>query len=149
MIPNGPVSSGDLFVFYGLLKQGASGMPAHIDLGAAGEFLGPCRFKGTLHDLGGFPGVVDGETLCHGVRYRLDHERLALALDQFEDVIPGDPDNSLYKRVKVPLLDDRAKETGEIAWIYWYNQPVHGFAIRADGNWPLEAGKTRDKVREI
>ena len=41
MSANGPVSPGDLFVFYGLLKQGAAGMPAHIDLDAAGTFGAP------------------------------------------------------------------------------------------------------------
>ncbi|GAB5457099.1 MAG: hypothetical protein Hens3KO_01290 [Henriciella sp.] len=143
MTLNGPVSSGDLFVFYGLLKQGASGMPAHIDLEAAGEFLGPCRFKGELYDLGGYPGVVDGETLCHGVRYRLNNSSLAKALDEFEDVIPDDAETSLYQRVKITLLDDQAKETGERAWIYWYNQSTECFTKREDGNWPLEAGKAR------
>lgn len=143
MTANGPVSSGDLFVFYGLLKQGAVGMPAHIDLDAAGKFLGPCRFKAALYDLGGFPGVVDGDTLCHGVRYQLRDATIADALDAFEDVIPDDPEKSLYQRVKVSLLDDQAKETGERAWIYWYNQPVDVFTKREDGNWPLHAGKMR------
>ena len=98
MTLNGPVSSGDLFVFYGLLKQGASGMPAHIDLDKAGVFLGPCRFRGALYDLGGFPGVIDGDGLCHGVRYRLDDAALIAPLDEFEDVLPDDLEASLYVR---------------------------------------------------
>lgn len=143
MTLNGPVSSGDLFVFYGLLKQGASGMPDTIDLETAGEFLGPCRFLGGMYDLGGFPGVVRGDTLCHGVRYRLDQASLAADLDAFEDVIPNDPTYSLYMRIKIPLLDDSGKLTGEKAWAYWYNQSVKTFPEVTDGNWPLDAGKTR------
>ncbi len=144
MSVNGAVSPGDLFVFYGLLKQGASGMPQHIDLDAAGEFLGPCRFRGALYDLGGFPGVVEGDGLCRGVRYRLNDTRIISALDEFEDVLPDDPAASLYLRKIVALLDDAGNETGEQAWIYWYNQPIAGFKRLEDGNWPLDRGRARN-----
>ena len=138
----GPVRSGDLFVFYGLLKQGAAGMPADLALEASGAFLGPCRFRGRLLDLGGFPGVVDGDTLCHGVRYRLADASLIRAMDAFEDVT-NDPATSLYVRMRIPLLADDGTPTGEQAWIYWYNQATEGFAEIADGNWPLDAGRVR------
>jgi gamma-glutamylcyclotransferase (GGCT)/AIG2-like uncharacterized protein YtfP len=134
--------SGDLFVFYGLLKQGAAGAPSALDLAGAGEFGAPCRFRGQMVDLGGFPGVVMGETLCHGIRWRVRDASIVPAMDEFEDVT-DDPETSLYLRVKVPLLDDAGKETGETAWIYWYNRSVDGYAPVADGNWPLDAGKTR------
>lgn len=137
-----PVQSGDLFVFYGLLKQGAAGMPADLPLERAGTFLGACRFRGRLLDLGGFPGVVDGDTLCHGLRYRLADASLIGAMDAFEDVT-DDPGTSLYVRTKIPLLDDHSAPTGEQAWVYWYNQPVEGFEEIADGNWPLDAGRAR------
>jgi gamma-glutamylcyclotransferase (GGCT)/AIG2-like uncharacterized protein YtfP len=143
MTTNGPVSSGDLFVFYGLLKQGASGMPAHIDLEAAGTFGSPCWLRGVLYDLGGFPGVVAGEGLCQGIRYRMTDTSIIAALDEFEDVVPGDPARSLYERRKVALLDAGGAGTGEEAWIYWYIQPVTGFEQITDGNWPLERGWTR------
>ena len=57
---NGEVRPGDLFVFYGLLKQGAAGAPSDLPLAAAGTFGAPCRFRGAMYDLGGFPGVVAG-----------------------------------------------------------------------------------------
>ncbi|MDP3460251.1 MAG: gamma-glutamylcyclotransferase [Hyphomonas sp.] len=136
------VRSGDLFVFYGLLKQGAAGAPAALDLAGAGEFGAPCRFRGRMVDLGGFPGVVAGETLCHGVRWRVRDAGIVPAMDAFEDVTE-DPATSLYRRVNVPLLDDSGAATGEEAWIYWYNRSVGGLPIVADGNWPLDAGKTR------
>ncbi len=137
-----PVTSGDLFVFYGLLKQGAKGMPADLPLEASGTFLGPCRFKGRLLDLGGFPGAVDGANLCHGVRYELSDVSLLATMDAFEDVT-DDPATSLYVRKKIPLLDDDAAPTGDEAWIYWYNQPTSGFEEISDGNWPLDAGRAR------
>lgn len=138
----GPVRSGDLFVFYGLLKQGAAGMPADLPLEASGTFLGPCRFRGKLLDLGGFPGVVDGDTLCHGVRYQLMDASLIEAMDAFEDVT-DDPATSLYVRKKIPLLDDDFTPTGVEAWIYWYNQPTEGYDEITGGNWPLDAGRAR------
>ncbi len=143
MTLNGPVSSGDLFVFYGLLKKGASGMPSDINLDAAGEFLTPCQFLGEMYDAGGFPAVVKGNTLCHGVRYRLDDTSIMPALDAFEDVVPHDLKYSLYLRIQIPILTKEGKSSGETAWIYWYNQPVTGFDKVEEGNWPLDAGKTR------
>jgi len=136
------VQGGDLFVFYGLLKRGAAGQPEVLDLAGAGAFGAPCGFRGQMVDLGGFPGVVAGHTLCHALRWRVSDTGIVPAMDAFEDVTE-DPDTSLYVRVKVPLLDDAGAATGETAWIYWYNRSVDGYAHVADGNWPLDAGKTR------
>ncbi|MEX1250580.1 MAG: gamma-glutamylcyclotransferase family protein [Hyphomonas sp.] len=135
-------NSGDLFVFYGLLKQGAAGAPAALDLAGAGTFGTPCRFRGRMVDLGGFPGVVAGETVCHGLLWRLRDADIVPEIDAFEDVT-DDASTSLYLRVKVALLNDAGAATGEDAWIYWYNRSVDGYAPVADGNWPLDAGKTR------
>lgn len=143
MDPNPPVSPGDLFAFYGLLKQGAAGMPAHIDLEATGRFEGPCRFRGAMYDLGGFPGLVEGETLCHGVIWRVEDTSVIPALDEFEDVMPENPTASLYIRGKTPLLDVNGAQTGREAHLYWYNRPVDGCPKITDGNWPLERGRTR------
>lgn len=139
---NGKVFPNDLFVFYGLLKQGAAGAPEDIDLAGHGTFIGPCCFKGRMMDLGGFPGVVDGENLCHGVRYRIDDPSIVPAMDAFEDVT-SDPKTSLYIRKKVPLYTQGGVETNRQAWVYRYNQPDKGYPILMDGNWPLDRGKAR------
>lgn len=136
-------AEGDLFVFYGLLKQGAAGMPKHIDLEATGIFAGPCRFRGEMFDLGGFPGIVDGKTLCHGVKWRIEDTGVLAALDAFEDVLPDDPARSLYWRGRIALCDESGAETGEIAHIYLYNQPISGYSRIETGNWPLEKGIDR------
>ena len=136
------VRSGDLFVFYGLLKQGAAGQPADLPLSTAGAFGAPCRFRGRMVDLGAFPGVVDGDQLCHGIRWQINDPAIMPAMDAFEDVT-DDPETGLYLRTRIPLCDDAGNETGELAWIYWYNKSIEGFQPVADGNWPLDAGKTR------
>ncbi|MEQ8557554.1 MAG: gamma-glutamylcyclotransferase family protein [Henriciella sp.] len=138
-----PVSSGDQFIFYGLLKQGAAGAPAHLDFPRHGEFLGPCRFRGRMIDLGGFPGVVPGEETCHGVLYRIDTTRLARQMDEFEGIRAGNPDGSLYRHEKTDILDDSDRPSGERAWIYTYNQSTDGYPVLEDGNWPLEKGRPR------
>ncbi len=143
MTVNGPVSPGDLFAFYGLLKRGAAGMPSHIDLESAGAFEGPCRLAGRLFDLGGFPGLVDGAGLVHAVRYRIADTDIVPALDAFEDVVPDAPATSLYLRRPMALIDLDGMPTGETAWVYWYNRPVEGCREIEDGNWPLGAGRTR------
>ena len=135
-----PVSSGDPFIFYGLLKQGAAGAPAHLDFQRHGEFLGPCRFRGRMIDLGGFPGVVPGEDICHGVLYRLDAARLVRQMDDFEGIHAGDPTGSLYRREKTDIIDDTGRPYGK-AWIYTYNQKPDGYPVLEDGNWPLEKGR--------
>ncbi|WP_300380523.1 gamma-glutamylcyclotransferase [Henriciella sp.] len=138
-----PVSSGDHFVFYGLLKQGAAGAPAHLDFPAHGEFLGPCQFRGRMLDLGGFPGVVPGEDTCRGVLYRLDTQSLASEMDAFESITPDDPAGSLYRRETTDLIDTSGQPTGRTAWIYIYNQNSDGYPVLEDGNWPLEKGRPR------
>ena len=138
-----PVSSGDHFVFYGLLKQGAAGAPAHLDFPAHGAFLGPCLFRGRMHDLGGFPGVVPGEDICHGTLYRLDDAGLAVEMDDFESLKPDDPDGSLYRRETTDLIDETGQPDGRTAWVYIYNQKPDGYPVLEDGNWPLEKGRPR------
>ena len=141
MSANGPVASGDLFFFYGLLKKDASGMPAHIDLEAGGEFLRPVTLRGSLYNLGGYPGIFDGEGLVQGILYRLDDVSLIGPLDEFEDVVPGDQSASLYQRIQKPVLDEIGAPTGETAWVYWFNQPFGGYEQLVDGNWPLEGAR--------
>ena len=136
------VQAGDVFIFYGLLKQGAAGGPDALALDVAGEFLGPCRFRGTMLDLGGFPGVVPGDVLCHGARWRVKDASVVPAMDEFEDVT-DDPATSLYLRRKTAVLNEAGVETGEQAWIYIYNQKTDGFPVIEDGNWPLDRGRSR------
>lgn len=138
----GDVRAGDIFIFCGLLKQGAEGAPGELGLDVAGAFLGPCLFRGQMFDLGGFPGVVAGETLCQGLRWRVKDAGVVPAMDAFEDVA-DDPATSLYLRAKVPVLDEAGAATGEEAWIYIYNQNTDGFPVIEDGNWPLDRGRNR------
>ncbi len=136
------VRPGDMFIFYGLLKQGAAGGPQHIPLAESGRWLAPCTFRGRMYDAGGFPAAVEGDGLCQGVTYRIDEVGIVAAMDEYEDVT-DDPKTSLYLRRRVPMLDAAGSPTGEEAWIYLYNQATDGLPAIEDGNWSLERGRQR------
>ncbi|MFN7056899.1 gamma-glutamylcyclotransferase [Hyphomonas sp.] len=137
------VRPGDLFAFYGLLKYGAAGGPEHIPLAEAGEWLTPCLFRGRMYDIGGFPGVVAGGGLCHGVLWRIRDTSVVEAMDEYEDVTE-DLETSLYVRRRIPLLDAGGSPTGAEGWIYIYNQATDGLPVIEDGNWSLERGRIRE-----
>ena len=131
------VSSGDLFFFYGLLKQGANGGPKHINLEAGGAFLGTAFVRGDLYDVGGYPGIVEGNSLVKGVLYRIHDLSLVPRLDEFEDVIEDDEAASLYLRKKRPVVTENAQTTSQTAWVYWFNQAVQEHRKISNGEWPL------------
>ncbi|MAP96173.1 MAG: hypothetical protein CMK07_14600 [Ponticaulis sp.] len=130
------VQSGDLFFFYGLLKQGAAGSPDHIDLAGGGEFLGPASIRGVLYHLGDYPGVIEGEGVVQGMLYRLNDLNLMPLLDEFEDFDPDDAARSMYLRRCTPLLDRNCLSTNQQAWVYWYNFDIHDQQQIKSGNWP-------------
>ena len=138
------VVSGDLFIFYGLLKQGAAGAPAHIPLDKAGVFLGPCEFEGEMFDAGGYPGVRVGVKPCMGQLYRLDDISILPALDAFEDCDMADPDASLYQRRRVTYSNGPADTSSGMAWVYWYVAPSSHMPLMKSGNWPLD-GVRKDR----
>ena len=120
-------------------------MPTHIDLEASGIFLDPAHIGADLYDLNGFPGVVPGKGLVKGLLYRLEDSGLAPHLDAFEDIIPGDPEKSLYYRALTEVLDASGEPDGRLAWVYWFNRSVDGRPQITDGDWPLEAGTPQER----
>ena len=128
---------GSLFIFYGLLKNGAKNAPAHIPMDRAGEYLGACRFYGEMFDTGGYPGVRDGKAVCTGQLYRLDDASILPLLDEFEACDMGDPAGSLYQRRKVAYFDGPPEQDAGEAWIYWYTAENRHMPVIPTGDWPL------------
>jgi len=141
MVPNGPVSQGDLFAFYGLLMEGAAGASPPVVLEGAGAFGAPCWLRATLLDMGDFPGLVPGDGLVRAQRYAVRDLSIVPELDAFEDLDPAAPDEALYHRLPSPLLTGDGTATGETAWVYWLNpaRPAD-FPIVASGAWPPKTG---------
>lgn len=141
MVLNGPVSQGDLFAFYGLLMEGAASVYPPLELESGGAFGAACWLRGTLLDMGNFPGLVPGDGLVRAQRYVIDDLSLAHELDAFEDLDPAAPDEALYHRLPTPLLAQDGTTTGETAWVYWLNPALPAdFPVVGSGTWPPQTG---------
>lgn len=85
--------------------------------------FGPATIRGTLHDLGLYPGLtLPGDQWIQGTLFALPQDPAVLeALDAYEGFEPGAPATSLFLRTEqhVILPDDSRQR----CWIYLYNQP--------------------------
>jgi gamma-glutamylcyclotransferase (GGCT)/AIG2-like uncharacterized protein YtfP len=125
--------------FYGSLLRR---FPTQTRLGVAEglEFLGPCRLRGRLLDLGPYPGLVDGGRLVRGELYRLADPAVLKVLDRFEAYDPADPAGSEYLRQCETLAEPRVT-----AWVYRLRLAPAGAPEVAGGDWAehlAAAGRT-------
>jgi gamma-glutamylcyclotransferase (GGCT)/AIG2-like uncharacterized protein YtfP len=86
------------------------GYALHRLLAGAATFVGDARVRGTLLDLRGYPGLVDGEGWVSGELYRLHDRELLPTLDRAEGY------NFERGRAGVSLTDGRRSR----AWVYRY-----------------------------
>ena len=147
MTINGDVKTGDLFVFYGLLQPVSESFPHAIDLAGSGAFLGEARIRGDLYDVGGYPGMVAGDGLVCGTLYRIDDPVIVPEIDAFEDIIPGEEAESLYRREQHPVLNADGAPTGQTAWVYVFNKPLAEDPKIESGDW-LKEGEPRYRKRK-
>ncbi len=97
----------------------------------------------------GYPALIPGNSKVRGQLLEFDGESAESVmgdLDLLEGCIPGDCENSLYIRRKVPVeMEDGSQLT---AWTYFYNDTAypanHGRHI-TDGNWQKFA--TRENIK--
>jgi gamma-glutamylcyclotransferase (GGCT)/AIG2-like uncharacterized protein YtfP len=92
---------------YGTLMRGYD---LHRLLTPGAKLLGAGRVRGTLLDLGDYPGLVDGAGRVVGEVYRLDEPELLAVLDRAEGY------NFERRRAIVTLATGRRAR----AWIYRY-----------------------------
>lgn len=100
------------------------------ELEAFAELLGPCRIPGALFDCGAFPALQPEprEPGIIGELYRLHDARGLARLDEYEGVVPGAPERSLFVRVRLQLL-----EPDVAAWVYVAGTVPVGRALGAGG----------------
>ena len=88
--------------------------------------LGPAILRGTLYNLGEYPGVVihpDRNDQVSGTVFALPNDPAVLrALDTYEDYRPRDPAASLFLRAQLPVT--RSDGSSLTCWVYLYNGPV-------------------------
>jgi gamma-glutamylcyclotransferase (GGCT)/AIG2-like uncharacterized protein YtfP len=115
---------------YGTLLRGS--LRAHCL--AAANFLGLARVRGSLYDLGAYPGLSDDDAgTVIGEVYQVDAPTLA-QLDRIEGFRPHDPEGSLYQR---RVMDACLIASGEtlITETYVYNQDLSGVARIPHGDY--------------
>ena len=113
----------ELVFFYGTLmtpfnRTGRLRIDQHL------AFRGRGSIAGALFDLGIYPAAVPAEdSRVRGEVYELTEPIAALrALDELEGYRPGEPESSLYTRMRTLVsMDDGS--TSE-AWAYFYNAPL-------------------------
>jgi gamma-glutamylcyclotransferase (GGCT)/AIG2-like uncharacterized protein YtfP len=127
-----------LFVYGTLMKGSAEDWQEKV----AAELVGRGSINAKLYDLGDYPGAipVDGSNRQHvrGELYRLSNPELATSiLDEYEEVLPSQPDEGLFVRALVTVtLDDGRKEN---AWAYFYNRAVDEAPLIPSGDYREKA----------
>ena len=131
----------ELVFFYGTLmtpfnRTGRLRIDQHL------AFRGRGSIAAALFDLGIYPAAVPAEdSRVRGEVYELSEPVAALrALDELEGYRPGEPESSLYTRMRTLVhMDDGS--TSE-AWAYFYNAPL-GRAERIESGDYLEHLRVR------
>jgi gamma-glutamylcyclotransferase (GGCT)/AIG2-like uncharacterized protein YtfP len=119
------------FVFlYGSLMRGFESHEG-LDLPGRAEFAGEAHCKGTLYDLGEYPGMtLEGDGRVAGELYRPLDEGLLDDIDRFEDYYPESADDSLFVRRHLEVVDRDLQ-----AWAYVYNGPTEDAPVIESGDW--------------
>lgn len=106
---------------YGTLVTGAR-QPAVVEL-LESHLLErrPAWVRGSLHDLGPYPGAEPGLGRIRGEVLVLDSPGRCLpALDAYEDCDPRRPRRGEYRREQVWAVDSRGRRLR--CWVYWLNR---------------------------
>jgi gamma-glutamylcyclotransferase (GGCT)/AIG2-like uncharacterized protein YtfP len=124
-----------LFVYGTLLPwaPGALGAVERADLRAQARDLGRATTHGHLVDLGGYPGLVDGVGLVHGLLYDLIANPSATLtwLDAYEGVT-GALDDEYARCVRCVTCADGISID---AWVYMYRHAIEPTCVRPSGRW--------------
>jgi len=119
---------------YGSLRKGhgLSDLPEELsDLLVDG---GACEIKGTLYDLGDYPGLRPGKSTVVGELYKVsdrDKDNRAFRLmDEYERYHAANKRDSLYLRQLV-----RLQHPDIDAWLYVFNEDVTGRPVIEHGDW--------------
>jgi len=116
-----PASKPLLFA-YGTLMRGYG---LHAALARGVTSLGDGTVRGSLLDLGRYPGLIEGAGRVRGEVYRLDDPELLPVLDREEGY------NFVRRRGIVTLVDGRRVS----AWLYRYRGPRERATPIPDGDY--------------
>lgn len=118
-----------LLAVYGTLREGAATLEP-LAMRAAMQRHGPCKLRGTLYDLGAYPGLVDGPGVVTGDVFVVSDPAIWAELDRYEEFDPDKLAGSEYDRVYVRLVEPALD-----AWVYRYIRPLGDAPVVAGGDW--------------
>src|SRR5687768_9028254 len=96
------------------------------------EVVGHGTVRGSLYDLGQFPGVVEGGGIVHGLVLRVPTDAWA-KLDEYEACPSPDSPEGLFRRVRTRA---KMEDGGEVeCWLYVYARDVTGLRPVESGRW--------------
>lgn len=91
------------------------------------NYIGEATTHGKLYKIDFYPGLVKGEGTVYGEVYKLHQPELTLpTLDEYEDFIAHDLNNSLYLREKASVRLTKNQKVME-CWIYYFNRSVYPY----------------------
>ena len=113
-----------------------------LDLEDSLKFVNVRTISGTLYDLGDYPAFVHAHGIVDAELYQIVDISVLSVLDEFEDYDPSDLEHSLYRRTTIRLPRHKNSFLQKVlgnptinAWIYVYNQPLHGKAKITARSW--------------
>jgi len=117
--------SNPVVAVYGTLRVGTAKGDLLVSRGRV-KPVGKSHFKGTLYDLGAFPGLrLEGETLIWVDLLELRDENVLHDLDLYEGYMPDNHLDSLYLRKLLPCG----------VYVYVFNQSLNGAKEIVCGDW--------------
>jgi gamma-glutamylcyclotransferase (GGCT)/AIG2-like uncharacterized protein YtfP len=129
--------SKEAIAVYGSLLAGMGGQE-ELGIGEQLRFVGPCEIRGSLFDLGEYPGLLLGSGVVHAELYEIADAAALPRLDEFELYDPDDPAGSLYIRKRARLT-----QPDRDAWLYEYNRDVSGMSSIPSGDWKSHCRERR------
>ena len=128
---------GKIFV-YGTLKEGGRFAEVYKDkFDPLRKGIRPAKIKGTLFNLGSFPGVkLEGDAEVKGEIHSFDEfDAILKIMDRIEGYRgPDNPDNLFNRETVEAELDDGSTEE---AVIYTFARDANGAKIVEDGVWAI------------
>lgn len=120
-----------IFIYGTLMK----GYKSHkkFNLSKRLNYIGIGKLNGIIYDIGEYPGLVidcDDEKTVNGEVYEILDQSVLQELDEFESYKPSDPEDSLYVRTSVQLIDPKIE-----AWTYTYNNCINDKKKIKEGCW--------------
>jgi gamma-glutamylcyclotransferase (GGCT)/AIG2-like uncharacterized protein YtfP len=123
-------SEGDWIALYGSLMRGLGGMES-LGIAHRLRYAGPCICEGQLFDLGSYPGLRPGGSRVVGELHALLDATVIEVLDEFEGYDPAHPEQSLYRRERIELVEPEQTR----AWIYVFNAVPDASTTVESGDW--------------